>query len=154
LPTILSISGADAGPVPVTKKCGVAFAVDALQTFMSRGSTPDLILLDINMPGGTGMEVLKRSVWTTAGHVLSKANSPRRSIFLLFRRPKRLIKFKWRKTPVTVGPRPGISAFAVAIQKCQIPGREAIAFYFGLLLFWPSRPHTSIPFLRPTCFMP
>jgi CheY-like chemotaxis protein len=39
----------------------VIFAVDALQTWMSAlRSNPDVILLDINMPGGTGIEVLKR----------------------------------------------------------------------------------------------
>ncbi len=39
----------------------VMFAVDALQTWMTAlRSDPDLILLDINMPGGTGIEVLKR----------------------------------------------------------------------------------------------
>jgi len=37
------------------------FAVDALQAWMTAlRSNPQLILLDINMPGGTGMEVLKR----------------------------------------------------------------------------------------------
>lgn len=39
----------------------VIFAVDALQTWMTAlRSNPDVILLDINMPGGTGIEVLKR----------------------------------------------------------------------------------------------
>lgn len=39
----------------------VISAVDALQTWMSAlRSHPDVILLDINMPGGTGIEVLKR----------------------------------------------------------------------------------------------
>lgn len=43
------------------KKFEVVFAADALQTFMvALRSTPDLVLLDINMPGGTGIEVLKR----------------------------------------------------------------------------------------------
>jgi len=37
------------------------FAVDALQAGMAAlRSDPQLILLDINMPGGTGIEVLKR----------------------------------------------------------------------------------------------
>ncbi len=39
----------------------VISAVDALQTWMSAlRAKPDVILLDINMPGGTGIEVLKR----------------------------------------------------------------------------------------------
>lgn len=43
------------------KKCEVVFAVDAMQTFMmALRSNPNLILLDINMPGGSGIEVLKR----------------------------------------------------------------------------------------------
>lgn len=37
------------------------FAADALQAWTAAlRSTPQLILLDINMPGGTGIEVLKR----------------------------------------------------------------------------------------------
>ena len=37
------------------------FAVDALQAWMAAlRSVPQLIVLDINMPGGTGIEVLKR----------------------------------------------------------------------------------------------
>jgi CheY-like chemotaxis protein len=43
------------------KGFAVMFAVDALQTWMmALRSNPDVILLDINMPGGTGVEVLKR----------------------------------------------------------------------------------------------
>jgi len=43
------------------KKCEVVLAVDAMQTFMmALRSNPNLILLDINMPGGSGIEVLKR----------------------------------------------------------------------------------------------
>jgi len=39
----------------------VIFAADALQAWMAAlRSNPAVILLDINMPGGTGMEVLKR----------------------------------------------------------------------------------------------
>jgi CheY-like chemotaxis protein len=37
------------------------YAVDALQAWMAAlRSAPELILLDIQMPGGTGIEVLKR----------------------------------------------------------------------------------------------
>jgi DNA-binding response OmpR family regulator len=39
----------------------VAVAYDALQAWMAAlRSNPDVILLDINMPGGSGLEVLKR----------------------------------------------------------------------------------------------
>ena len=43
------------------RKFEIIYAVDALQAWMAAlRSTPDLILLDINMPCGTGIEVLKR----------------------------------------------------------------------------------------------
>jgi len=41
--------------------CEPVFAGDALQAWMTAlRSSPQLILLDINMPGGTGLEVQKR----------------------------------------------------------------------------------------------
>jgi len=47
--------------VLMPKKCEVVFAVDAMQTvLMALLSSPNLILLDINVPGGAGIEVLKR----------------------------------------------------------------------------------------------
>ena len=57
----------------------------------------------------------------------------RGSIFLLFRGPKRLINFKWRKTSVTVGP--GISAFAVVIQKMSDSRKRSDRILFWLIAF-------------------
>ena len=65
---------------------------------------------------------------------LEKQNFPRGSIFLLFRRPKRLINFKWRKTSVT-GARPVISAFAVAIQKMSDFGKRSDRILSWLIAF-------------------
>jgi DNA-binding response OmpR family regulator len=43
------------------KGCEVVNAFDAMQALMSAmRSTPDVILLDIHMPGGTGIEALKK----------------------------------------------------------------------------------------------
>ncbi len=44
-----------------SKTFEVTFAADALQAWTAAlRSSPQVILLDINMPGGTGIEVLKR----------------------------------------------------------------------------------------------
>ena len=44
-----------------SKDFEVTFAADALQAWTAAlRSSPQVILLDINMPGGTGIEVLKR----------------------------------------------------------------------------------------------
>jgi DNA-binding response OmpR family regulator len=43
------------------KGCEVTIAVDAMQVVMfAARTTPDAIILDINMPGGTGISALKR----------------------------------------------------------------------------------------------
>jgi DNA-binding response OmpR family regulator len=43
------------------KGCDVVSAVDAIQAFMTAmRAKPDVIVLDINMPGGTGIEALKK----------------------------------------------------------------------------------------------
>jgi len=49
----------------------VVFALDALQAWTAAlRSAPQLILLDINMPGGTGIEVLKRmKISTKTQHI-------------------------------------------------------------------------------------
>lgn len=41
--------------------CQVDFASDAMQTIMyARRGNPDIIILDVRMPGGTGVEALKK----------------------------------------------------------------------------------------------
>lgn len=47
------------------------FAADAMQAFSSAlRASPQVILLDINMPGGTGLEVLKRlRISTKTNHI-------------------------------------------------------------------------------------
>lgn len=45
----------------------VAPSAEVAQTFLERDERPDLVLLDINLPGDTGWSVLRSDAYRTAG---------------------------------------------------------------------------------------